>query len=72
MVVALGEELVAQGLVVRELAVEREGEPLGLAAVVSLKRLGVGPIVATAGRVADVADGQRAVDPSMIASNSSR
>ena len=49
-------------VVVGELAVEGEGEPLGLAAMVALERLGVASIVAAAGGVADVADGDRAVD----------
>ena len=62
-VVALGEQLVLELLVVGELAVEGEGEPLGLAAVVALERLGVASIVAAAGGVADVADRERAVDP---------
>ena len=61
-VVALGEQLVLQGLVVGELAVEGEGKPLGLAAVVSLERLRVASIVATAGCVTNVADRERAVD----------
>ena len=72
-VVALGEQLVLELLVVGELAVEGEGEPLGLAAVVALERLGVAAVVAAAGGVADVADRGRAVDAcAMIASNSSR
>ena len=62
-VVALGEQLVLERLVVGELAVEGEGKPLGLAAVVSLEGLGVGSIVAAAGCVANVADRERAVDP---------
>ena len=62
-VVALGQQLVLEGLVVGKLAVEREGKPLGLAAVVSLERLCIVSIVAAAGCVADVADRQRAVDP---------
>ena len=61
-VVALGEQLVLQSVVVGELAVEGEGEPLGLAAVVSLERLGVASIVAAAGCVAHMADCDRAVD----------
>ena len=72
-VVALGEQLVLELLVVGELAVEGEGEPLGLAAVVALERLGVAAVVAAAGGVADVADRGRAVHARcMIASNSSR
>ena len=60
-VVALGEQLVLQLLVVGELAVEGEGEPLGLAAVLALEGLGVAAVVAAAGGVADVADRGRAV-----------
>ena len=71
-VVALVEQLFLELLVIGELAVEGEGEPLGLAAVVALERLGVAPIVAAAGGVADVADRDRAVHLRMIASNSSR
>ena len=61
-VVALGEQLFLELFVVGELAVEGEGEPLGLAAVVALERLGVASVVAAAGGVAHVADGDRAVD----------
>ena len=59
-VVALGEQLFLELLVVGELAVEGEGEPLGLAAVVALERLGVGAVVRPAGGVAHVADAPRA------------
>ena len=62
-VVALGEQLFLELLVVGELAVEREGKPLGLAAVVALERLGVASVVAAAGGVAHVADRHRAVHP---------
>ena len=61
MIVALGEQLLFQFLIIGELAIEGEGEPLGLAAVVALERLGVITIVAPAGGVSDVADGGRAV-----------
>ena len=72
-VVALVEQLFLELFVIGELAVEGEGEPLGLAAVVALERLGVGSVVAAAGGVADVADRDRPVDACcMIASNSSR
>ncbi len=60
-VVALGEQLFLELFVVGELAVEGEGEPLGLAAVVALERLGVAAVVAAARGVADVADRDRAV-----------
>ena len=63
MVVALGQQLVLERLVIGELAVEGEGKPLGLAAVVPLERLGIAAVVAAAGGVADVADRERAVDP---------
>ena len=56
-VVGLGEQLVAQLGEVGELAVEGEGEPFPLAAVVPLERLGVAAVVGAAGGVADVADG---------------
>ncbi len=55
-VVALGEQLVLELVVIGELAVEGEGEPLGLAAVIAFERLGVAPVVAAAGGVAHVAD----------------
>ena len=61
-IVALREQVILEGLVVRKLSIEGEGKPLGLAAMVSLEGLGVGPIVAAARCVADVADGERAVD----------
>ncbi len=56
-IVALGEELFLQLTIIGKLAVEGEGEPLGLAAVVALEGLGVVAVVAAAGGVADVADG---------------
>ena len=62
-VVALVEQLFLELLVVGKLAVEGEGEPLGLAAVVALERLGVAAVVAAAGGVAHVADGDRPVHP---------
>ena len=62
-VVALLQQLALQLLVIGELAVEGEGEPLGLAAVLALERLGVAPLGAAAGGVADVADGGGAVVP---------
>ena len=56
-VVGLGEEFVAEFGEVGQLAVEGEGEPLPLAAVMPLERLGVAAVVGAAGGVADVADG---------------
>ena len=61
-VVALGEQLFLELFIVGKLAIEREGKPFRLAAVVALERLGVGSIVAAAGGVAHVADRDRAVD----------
>ena len=61
-VVALVEQLVLELVVIGELAVEGEGEPLGLAAVLALERLGVAAVGAAAGGVADVTDRRRAVD----------
>ena len=59
-VVVLREQLVAEFGEVGELAVEGEGEPLPLAAVLPLERLGVAAVVGAAGGVADVADGRPA------------
>ena len=56
-VVGSGEQFVAQLGEVGELAVEGEGEPLPLAAVAPLERLGVAAAGRAAGGVADVADG---------------
>ena len=61
-VVALGEQLFLELLVIGKLAVEGEREPLGLAAMIAFERLGVGPIVAAACGVANVADRDRAVN----------
>ena len=55
-VVALGEQFVLEIVVIGELAVEREGEPLGLASVIAFERLGVAPVVAAAGGVTDMTD----------------
>ena len=62
-VVPLGEQLLLEFLVVGELAVEGEREPLRLAAVVALERLGVATVTAAAGGIADVADRRRPVHP---------
>ena len=56
-IVGQGEQLVAQLGEVGQLAVEGEAEPLPLAAVMPLERLGVAAVVGAAGGVADVADG---------------
>ena len=63
-IVALGEQLVLEFLVVGELAVEGKRKPLRLAAVVSLEWLSIRSVVAAASRIAHVADRGRAVDPS--------
>ena len=60
-IVALVEQLFLELLVVGKLAVECEREPLGLASVVALERLGVRSVVAAASGVAHVADGDRPV-----------
>ena len=62
-IIALVEQFLAKFLVVGELAVEGEGEPLGLAAVIALEGLGVALVVGPAGRIADVADRGGAVLP---------
>ena len=57
MVVGIGQQVLAQLLIVGQLAVEGEAEPLLLLHVVPLERLGVAAVVAAAGGVADMADG---------------
>ncbi len=56
-VVAVGQQALAQFLIVGQLAVEGEAEPLVLLQVVPLERLGVAAVFGAAGGVADVADG---------------
>src|SRR5262249_42072350 len=53
--------LLLQVVIVGQLPIEGECEPLGLAPVVALEGLRVAPIVAATGGVADMADGGRAV-----------
>src|SRR4029079_460687 len=60
----VGEQLVAQLGVVRQLAVEAEAEPFVLLQMVSLERLGVVNIVLTACCVTNVADSSPAGQPS--------
>ena len=55
-IVAVGQQLVAQLGVVGQLAVEAEAEPLVLLQMVPLERLGVAAVVRAAGGVANVAD----------------
>ena len=56
MVVVVVEQLLAKILVVGQLAVEGEAEPLVLLDMVPLEGLGVAAVVLTAGGVADVPD----------------
>ncbi len=58
--IRLGENLVPQIGVIRQLAVEGKAEPFGFFDVVPLERLGVAAVVFAAGGVAGVADGGRA------------
>ena len=55
-VVALGEKLLLELEVIGNLAVEREGEPLGLSPMIALEGLGVATVIAAAGGVSYVAD----------------
>ena len=56
MVVAVGQQLLAQLDVVGQLPVEAEAEPLVLLEMLPLERLGVAAVVGPAGGVADVPD----------------
>ena len=59
-IVALGQQLIAQFAEVGQLAVEGEAEPLSFCSVMPLERLGVAAVVGAAGGVADMADGRPA------------
>ena len=60
-VVALVQQLFLELFVIGKLAVEREGKPLRLAAVIAFEWLRIAPVVSAASRTAHVPDRHRAV-----------